>query len=94
MYYKQDPWRLESILKNLYLPTVSFTPGFSLKMFVVHDGSEKKKEKVSNEKLGNLRHAKAWSQGRLMMEINTKLFSIWRNTPYDFHSELYGKWPS
>lgn len=45
-------------------------------MFVVHDGSEKKKEKVSNEKLGNLRHAKAWSQGRLMMEINTKLFSI------------------
>ena len=59
MYYKQDPWPLESIIKNLYLLTGSFTTGFSLKMPVVHDGSEKKKEKVSNEKLGNLRHAKA-----------------------------------
>lgn len=63
----------------------------SLKMLVVSDGSENNNKVVSHEKLGNLRYTKASPQRRLTMKI--KLFSIWKNTPYDFHSELYGKVP-
>lgn len=51
IYCIQDPRFLDSILRNLGLFTLSFIPGFSLKLLIVSGGSEKENEVSAVRKL-------------------------------------------